>query len=363
MTALWFGAAALTAAALAFLLVPLWRQRRSSGRWSWTAIVAAVLVVPFTFALYSHVRTYDPDVAERVATEQALVAMLAERMSEDPSDPQGWRMLGRLYVSMGDYGSAVMAYEQAWQRTERRDNEFKLDYAEAQFLADQTTLVGEGGRIVEEVLAQEPANARALWYGGLRALMSGDQTTARDRLGRLLALGELPPELEPVIREQLMRIDGAAEGGSVAGAAAAESASGVTAPGVTASGGTASARTSGEAAGTPRIGIEVSLGAPFDSESFGSDAVLFIFARAAAGGPPVAALRVPASALPGRFELTDQHAMLPGASLADHDTLRIVARISASGQPLEQPGDLYGEAEAKPESGAGVALVIDRRVE
>ena len=90
-------------------------------------------------------------------------------------------------------------------------------------------------------------------------------------------------------------------------------------------------------------------------------AALFIFARAPEGGPPVAVIRETASAVPGEFSLSDANNMLPGRSLADFEALTIVARISASGQPTEQPGDVYGEILYTSEVGSGIVeLVIDR---
>ena len=53
--------------------------------------------------------------------------------------------------------------------------------------------------------------------------------------------------------------------------------------------------------------------------------------------------------------------MLPGRSLADFEILTIVARLSATGQPIATPGDLYGELLYRPSEGSGVVdLSIDQ---
>lgn len=345
MSPLWLGAAALLAVALAFLLVPLWRQRRSSGRWSWSAMAAVLLVVPFTLALYGHVRTWQPEIAARAASEQALVARLAERMTATPDDVEGWRLLGRSYVSLGEYRSARLAFDQAWRRTAAPDNELKLSYAEAQILDNQETLAEDAGRLVEDVLAEEPANPKALWYGAQRALAVGDRAATRERLIRLLDTGVVPAELAQVIRAQLAQID--IDAGPVASRPAEAGEAGG----------------AGDAGEGARVEIDVALAESLETESLGPNAMLFIFARAPGGGPPVAALRVPAAALPGRFVLSDANAMLPGASLTDHDELVLVARLSGSGEALEQPGDLFGEQRIRPASAEPVELLIDRRVE
>lgn len=334
MTSFWIGAAVLTALALAFLLVPLWRERRQSGHWSLAGLAAAFLVVPLAFGLYAAVRTWQPELLAQQSQESALVAQLAQRMAQNPDDVQGWRLLGRSYVALGNYTQARRAFEEAWRRTREPDNDLKLSLAEAYVLEDQTTLAGPVGDLIEEVLAEEPNNPKALWYGGQRAFGLGDDATARERLTRLLDLGIVPEDLARIIRAQLAQLQ--AGEGSGPGSAAADG---------------------------PEISIAVRLGDNVSTNGLGDDAALFIFARAPGGGPPVAVLRAPASAVPGEFVLSDRDAMLPGRSLADFPELDLVARLSATGQPLETAGDLYGEKVYRPSDGTSVELVIDKVVQ
>ena len=347
MTAFWIGAGALAAAALAFLLVPLWRERKATGRWSYGALLAAVAIVPIAFALYGYVRTWQPELLERRAQEVEqrrqeieLVERLAAKMAENPDDAEGWRLLGRSYVALGDYARARRAFEEAWRRTSSPDNELKLSLAEAYVLEDQASIAGPIGRLVDEVLQEEPSNPKALWYGGQRAVWLGDHAAARDRLTRLLALGIVPDTLARVIEAQLAQL-----------------------PPSDASAGEAGAQPAATAAKGPKIEIAVELADGLPTDRIGPDAVLFIFARAPGGGPPVAAVRAPADALPGEFVLSDRDAMLPGRSLADYPELDLVARVSLSGQPTESAGDLFGERVLRPAEDARVEVVIDRVVE
>jgi len=332
VTGFWIGAGALTGLALAFLLVPLWRERRASGRWSYTGLLAALLIVPLAFGLYATVRTWQPELLAQRGEESRLITQLAERMAENPDDVEGWRLLGRSYVALGDYSRARRAFEEAWRRVQNPDNELKLSLAEAYVLEDQTTIAGPVGELIEEVLAEEPNNPKALWYGGQRALGVGDNTAARARLQRLLDMGIVPDELAQIIRAQLAQLP------------AGEGSAPLTADG-------------------PEIAISVRLDDSVSTESLGANAALFIFARAPGGGPPVAAVRAPASAVPGEFVLSDRDAMLPGRSLADFPELNLVARLSTTGQPTEAAGDLYGELTYRASDGTSVELVIDKVVQ
>ena len=98
-------------------------------------------------------------------------------------------------------------------------------------------------------------------------------------------------------------------------------------------------------------------------DQLGSQAVLFIFARAPGGGPPLAVIRAAASSLPGQFTLSDANSMIPGRSLSGNEELALVARISASGEPTEQPGDWYAQKTVRPADGGVVELVIDQVVQ
>ncbi len=88
--------------------------------------------------------------------------------------------------------------------------------------------------------------------------------------------------------------------------------------------------------------------------------VLFLFARPGQSGPPVAAIRASASQLPLEFVLDDHSAMNPGNTLSQHKQVMLVARLSKSGNPMAQPGDLEGRALGVKVGANGVKLVIDQ---
>ena len=113
------------------------------------------------------------------------------------------------------------------------------------------------------------------------------------------------------------------------------------------------------------IRLRIRLGEDINANALDNPgAALFLFARAPEGGPPVAVIRETVSAIPGEFSLSDANNMLPGRSLADFDALTVVARISLSGEPTEQAGDLYGEIQYRAGADGGLLdLVIDQVVD
>jgi cytochrome c-type biogenesis protein CcmH len=63
---------------------------------------------------------------------------------------------------------------------------------------------------------------------------------------------------------------------------------------------------------------------------------------------------------PLSFSLDDSMAMNPTNTLSGHKEVVVLARISASGNPIAQPGDLEGRITGVAVGAKDVKLVIDR---
>jgi cytochrome c-type biogenesis protein CcmH len=95
------------------------------------------------------------------------------------------------------------------------------------------------------------------------------------------------------------------------------------------------------------------------------DDLLYISAVAESGPPmPLAAIRLQASDLPAKFSLDDSNAVapMPQMRLSKFDRVIVKARITQSGQPIAQPGDLQGISVTLKPGTNGVNLVIDTEV-
>ncbi|MFZ1908419.1 MAG: hypothetical protein WAU52_04980, partial [Burkholderiales bacterium] len=92
--------------------------------------------------------------------------------------------------------------------------------------------------------------------------------------------------------------------------------------------------------------------------TLGANDTVFVFARAPDGGPPLAAKRFKASELPAQFRLDDRDAMVPGRTLSSAPLVQLVARLSASGNAIRQPGDIETPAVVVKPGASGVVLEI-----
>lgn len=321
MTAFWVLSALLALLAVSFLFYPLLRLRKLNGKWSVAGLTTTAVIVPAAFFLYSITSSWNsseimpgPGTESSLPPVEEMVANLAERLKNNSDDVNGWRLLGQSYMALGNYPEARSAFREAWVRTPVADDELKLALGEAEVLSNQESLSSsEVGSLFEEVLELQPMNPRALWYGGLVALATEREGLARQRWADLLTLSP-PEEVAKVIREQFSDLSNPmlkiAQGSTNDGAV---------------------------------IALNISLDGTLSGDNLNPESALFIFARAPEGGPPLAVIRESITAVPGIFFLSDQDAMIPGRSLADFEALNIVARLSITGQPIQQPGDLYGE--------------------
>lgn len=94
----------------------------------------------------------------------------------------------------------------------------------------------------------------------------------------------------------------------------------------------------------PRIRVEVTL-APAPRMRASRAASLYVFVRdGTQGGPPLAVRRLP-SRFPQTVELTSADTMIPGHGIEAGEHVQVIARLSPSGEPMDESGDLSGQAD------------------
>jgi len=356
-------AAVLAAVAVLLAAWPLFRPRKDEAgqpvRPSRQAAGALALFVPvLAFVIYFNVSEWpwdrsamlsqQPGGDGQAASLQQMAEQLEARLQRAQGDTDGWKMLGRTYVVMGEFDKALSAYGKAYTLTSGTDVEALLGYAEARVLVNEADFEGEAGELFEKAVQAEPSNAKALWYAGLTAFRKQDLPTARAHWAALREQGG-PDEIMQIVDQRLAEIDG--QIGPTPAAAVAD-----TPP--------AAAQAPDAVAAGPEGGIPLRIAlAPSLAGRVASGTTLYILARSAGGGPPLAAVRRSADELPLDFTLTDANAMVPGTSLAQVDSLTLVARVSFTGRPMASSGDLYGEVRYDPAQKGRIQLTIDRVVE
>jgi cytochrome c-type biogenesis protein CcmH len=302
--------------------------------------------------------------AQRATADmEQLTAKLAQKMEQNPDNPEGWAMLARSYKSMGRWDEAERAFARIGPQLE---NNAELLAELAELLVQKNEGFDARSReLVSKALRLEPDNMLALFLGGGEAFAAGRYTAAAQYWQRLL------PRLEPgsedaqmvessiaMARERSGSGKKAVAGGDgLPGTAVPrdDAHRGVAKPGTEQGADKTAAKASGKS-----VSGRVELAAALKGKA-APDEVVFIFARAVDGPRmPLAALRARAADLPLDFVLDDSQAVMPGSNLSSAQQVRIEVRISKSGMATPSKGDLTGKSAVVKPGAKGLRVVIDQ---
>ncbi len=132
---------------------------------------------------------------DRTAMIKGMVANLASRLQENPSDLEGWMRLGRAYQVLGDPAKSADAYAHA-ASLKPGDTALLLEQADALTAAQQpnTRVSPEVVAVLQKVVVIDPKQPKALWLLGLAESEAGHPDKAAGYWRDLLA--QLPPNSE-----------------------------------------------------------------------------------------------------------------------------------------------------------------------
>jgi len=288
----------------------------------------------------------NPSAAKKLPSMEEMIAGLQKKTAEDPDDPNSWYLLGRLYAATDQFPESVKAYEKLVVVSDRQATALVV-LADSLAMTQGGKLAGRPKSLVMEALEKEPAHTTALWMAGQSAADEKQYLAAIDYWQR--AAQGLKDDKE-MLAELRSMIDEAAVFARADGMQVAES---------------SLPEPSQENPVSPAnsISIEVTID-PSLLGQIGERDVLFIFARAVSGPPmPLAAIKRQARELPVSIVLDDSSLLRPGTSLSQFEQLKLGARVSRSGQPVAQSGDLQSAVQVvKTASNESILLHIDQQV-
>jgi cytochrome c-type biogenesis protein CcmH len=326
---LWLVFILLCFLALAFLIWPLYR---SSGRLTSVLAVVIVVTIGLSAALYHFIGNPGiPSGAGSTPPVDDMIVSLQERLEENPTDVNGWTLLGRSYQSMKLYDEAIAAFEKAVELEQGQNPQTLIGLGIALLEQNGGEATDRSTQLFENALALSPDNPNALFYSGGAAARRGDTALAADRWERLLAQ-DAPPEIRELLQRKISEWRGLPPP-----AAQQES-----------------------PAGLISVNLSISDAALSDLPA---DATVYVIARdPAQPSPPIAVTPRRLSDRPAVVSLSDRDAMVAGRPLSAFSELEIVARVSVSGSPMAQSGDWQGSLIINANDSQAVDLLIDQKV-
>ncbi|WP_233077911.1 tetratricopeptide repeat protein [Rheinheimera soli] len=298
-------------------------QQRVSGSATGWVLVTSVLVLLGTVWLYSLTGHFTalqnwqtaqqqlPEFGERALlnkgeplTEEEInlfALALRTKISKEGDDAVAWFVIGRIWLSKGMLDDAIEAFEKALALTPNRINVL-ISYSQALLVAAGDENLAKAARSLSAVLQQDPDNADALSMLAMVAEERGDKEQAQQAWKLLL------PKLETndpryALVQQKLGLTPAQEQNTIA-------------------------QVSGR-----QVSIELTI-SPELAEQY-KTGTLFVFAKAVAGPPlPLAVQKLAVFSGTQTITLSEAQAMQQGWTLANADRIQISARLSLSGQVL-----------------------------
>lgn len=266
---------------------------------------------------------------------EMLVERLEEQAARQPGNPNVWASLFPLYRDMGQGREAVHALERLIE-IEGRQPSLVANLAQIEFFMADRQLTSRVQALVDETLEMDSSQPTVLGVLGIEAFDRSNYEAAIDYWRRAIA-GMSDPGSGEALREGIRTAQ----------------------------------RRLGMSPETPVMGegqgqgvrVRVSLDEALDGR-LDADATVFVVARDMAGElPPLAVASFGIDELPTEVVLDERSAMSPEASLAQVSDVRLMVRISASGDATPEAGDLFGDREGVPvgaTDGDPVEVVVDR---
>ena len=323
----------------------------NKGRW--LALPIAVFVPLLALAIYSikgDLRAFDPPMTTATTTASgtpktaadinAMVEKLAQKMEQDPQDPQGWIMLARSYKVLKRYPDAVSALRKA-RALLGDEPQTLLQLADVIAMQNGGSLLGEPTELVAKALALDANNDMGLWLYGLANAEDGK---FKEAIGYWKTLQTHYKTNDADYAEVQKLIDQAKE----ALGEKVDSTKEVSSP---------------TAVSGKSLHLAVALDDKFKS-IVNADDYVFIYAQPAQGGRmPLAVVKKQVKELPINITLDDSMAMMPNMTISSVANVQVSARVSKSGNASPQSGEPIGKKLVSTLIDSGViSLVINETV-
>lgn len=186
---LWCMLALMSAAASYFVLRPLLKNKlmdKSSGSLAFIAVVsflpglALILYLMLGSPGYSDLPLEDRlNVPPETLPLEGLVVHLEQRLKDNPDDTDGWLMLARTRMALGEADRAEDALLNAMSlRQGEQSADILVMLAESRLQQQDGLIVSGDETLINRALEINPNHPRGLYLRGLSLLQQGDKTKA-----------------------------------------------------------------------------------------------------------------------------------------------------------------------------------------
>ena len=198
---------ALGVLVITWSLASLFKKSADQTKTILILICSIALVSVFYLLTYQSVSNYQEAKDEEESQRDKVLEALVQYVESNPSDAQAIKVIAEYNLELGDYDQAYRYYQQAYLANVSNDISIIIGLVESTLLSRPEVLIYDLNDLINQALAINPIDQRALWFGGLIARANGDQELARTRWLKLLEDSELSVDMRQAINEQLTLIN------------------------------------------------------------------------------------------------------------------------------------------------------------
>ncbi|MFK5892738.1 MAG: c-type cytochrome biogenesis protein CcmI [Pseudomonadota bacterium] len=274
---------------------------------------------------------------------EEMIGMLISKLKENPNDQKGWFLLARTYMALEKFDEAYKVYEKLLSLT-GDDPAILVSMADALAMTTGGKISGEPEKLILRALKIAPDNITGLWLIGIAEKEKGNNPAALKYWNRLYPLVK-DEEAKQSVAKMIKSVGGSVSNtdsehnhdNSLSQATMDNLAEQIqAAKQAPPSNNTTANKTMAKEA----IQVSISLSDEMKEKVSDND-IVFVYAKALQGPPmPLAAYKKKVSELPITVILDDSMAMMPTMKISSFKQVKVGARISKSGQPMKQAGDL-----------------------
>jgi cytochrome c-type biogenesis protein CcmH len=115
----------------------------------------------------------------RLGSVDEMIDRVVARVSQNPNDVEGWRMLGWSYFNTEHFAQSAAAYAKAFELNPN-DSSLGSAYGEALVRAAEDRVTDDAKAVFEKTLKVDGKDARARFFMGLAKEQAGNKTAALD---------------------------------------------------------------------------------------------------------------------------------------------------------------------------------------
>ena len=144
-----------------------------------------------------------------LSSVEAMITKLALRLKTNPNDSKGWAMLGWSYMSTGKYAEAIESYKKSVD-TDPKSPNARVGLADALIQSSQGKMTPEASASIDQALALDANEPRALFLRGLGKSQAGDAKAAIEDWIVVLNLARADEQWAPEVRQKILDLAKAA---------------------------------------------------------------------------------------------------------------------------------------------------------